>query len=460
MRSLRTILFTALLTSIACDPGSGEGPAETKPLGTGGTTNTVKPSELFSIPVDPPGEVVMSPPLPGELDVFEQNRALGRGINIGNCLDAPSEGAWGVTLHQYMFEVIRSAGFNSIRLPIKWSNHAPDTAPYTIAPSFFARVDWAIAHALTRGLRIVIDIHHFGNTGEDGMFNKPEVYHDKFIELWRQIAEHYRNYPKELYFEVLNEPREKLEPLWNQYLAEAVSVIRETNPGRTLVVGGIWWNKWDALPKVQFPDQNIIATFHYYNPYCFTLQDGQNWEPACRKPDGTKPTAGEASWPVIYPKTDTNPDATDKAQRAQLDKDMAAAAAWSASAKRPLYMGEFGVSQQANAIARQTYTASLARAAERNGITWAYWEFSSGMGIWNGGAMQWDSAMRDALMRWDNVPNDTTGAAGASGNGAAGAFGVVAGASSGGNSGAAGARAGESAGSAGTAYSGGGAAGF
>ncbi|HEY5957813.1 MAG TPA: glycoside hydrolase family 5 protein [Polyangiaceae bacterium] len=440
MRTSRNLLLVTLLMLAAapsCDPGTSHPIPSPTPMGTGGTATSAPINELFLLSPEPPGEVDMTPPLPGQLNVFEQNRALGRGINIGNCLDAPAEGSWGVTLHQYMFEVIARSGFDSIRLPIKWSNHAKATAPYEISTGFFERVDWAIAHALTRGLKIIIDIHHFGNTGEDGIYNLPEANHDKFVSLWRQIAEHYQNYPKELYFEVLNEPRDKLEPLWNQYLAEAVQVIRESNPGRTLVAGGIWWNKWDALSRVTFPDDNIIATFHYYNPYCFTLQDGQTWEKACQRPNGdTKAlSGGEASWPVIFPKVDPNPDATEKAQRDKLEQDLAAAAAWSASAKRPLYMGEFGVSQLSNAAARADYVASLARAAERNGITWAYWEFSSGMGAWNGAKMAWDPAMLDALMP-KNEPSNTFGAAGAAGAPNA-ATTTLAGSNSGGNGGAA-----------------------
>ncbi len=52
-------------------------------------------------------------------DPFEMNKMLGRGINLGNALDAPSEGAWGVVLKEEYFQIIKDAGFNSIRLPIR-----------------------------------------------------------------------------------------------------------------------------------------------------------------------------------------------------------------------------------------------------------------------------------------------------------------------------------------------------
>ena len=415
LRNLPNIVVVALLTALACDPGSSE-PVSGK-AGSGGTASTTRPepNPLLSLPDAPPGEVVLAPPGAGELDVFEQNRALGRGINFGNTLDAPLEGAWGVALKPYMFQIVKDAGFDSIRLPVKWSNHAAKDAPYTIDKTFFDRVDWAIAHALSRGLKIVVDIHHYGNTGEEGIYDQPAKHHERFLALWQQIAEHYQDYPKELYFEVLNEPRQALEPLWNQYLAEAVAEIRQSNPGRTLVVGGIWWNKWDALARVVFPagDPNIIATFHYYNPYCFTLQDGQTWEAACKPPNGDATTAGTPNWPVIYPKVDPNAEATAAAQRAKLEQDMVAAASWGKLANRPLYMGEFGVSLSADAAARVDYLRSITSAAEKNGITWAYWELASSMGLWNQSQLTWDQAGLGALLAPTN--NAAAGAAGAAG---------------------------------------------
>ena len=43
-------------------------------------------------------------------DVFTYNRLLGRGMNIGDALEAPREGAWGVTLKAEYFQAIRDAG--------------------------------------------------------------------------------------------------------------------------------------------------------------------------------------------------------------------------------------------------------------------------------------------------------------------------------------------------------------
>ena len=68
----------------------------------------------------------------GEKDAFYFNRLLGRGINMGNALEAPREGEWGVTLRDEYFQRIKEAGFHSVRIPIRWSAHAKPAVPFTI----------------------------------------------------------------------------------------------------------------------------------------------------------------------------------------------------------------------------------------------------------------------------------------------------------------------------------------
>ena len=56
-------------------------------------------------------------------NIFAFNRRLGSGINLGNGLDAPHEGEWGVTLQADYFKSIKAAGFSHVRLPVRWETH-------------------------------------------------------------------------------------------------------------------------------------------------------------------------------------------------------------------------------------------------------------------------------------------------------------------------------------------------
>jgi len=136
-------------------------------------------------------------------DIAAANKKLGRGINLGNALEAPKEGAWGVTLKAEYFKAIKDAGFDSVRLPVKWSAHAQETAPYTIDPMFFERVVWAIDQALANRLNIIVNVHHYNEVDA-----APEEHLPRLEGLWRQIAARYKDRPRAVVFELLNEPHD------------------------------------------------------------------------------------------------------------------------------------------------------------------------------------------------------------------------------------------------------------
>ena len=149
----------------------------------------------------------------GAIDVFEQNELLGRGINLGNALEAPNEGDWGIFLQEEYFNIIKDAGFSSVRIPIRWSAHTTVDSPFVINPAFFDRIDWTIEQSLKAGLAVVINIHHF-----EEIFSDPYANKKKFLEIWRQIADRYKSHSSDLFFEVLNEPHYQLtEIIWNEF---------------------------------------------------------------------------------------------------------------------------------------------------------------------------------------------------------------------------------------------------
>jgi endoglucanase len=198
-----------------------------------------------------------------------------RGINLGNALEAPSEGEWGVVLQNEYFDLIAEAGFDTVRIPIRWSAHAQGLPPYTIDPEFMARVDWAVNQSLGHGLTTIINVHHY-----EEIMNAPEAHRARLLAIWRQLAEHYTDAPAQLYFEILNEPNNRLTPeLWNNYLAAALAVIRKSNPKRTIIVGTAEWGGLGALDELELPDDgHLVVTFHYYEPFHFTHQ-GAEWSP-------------------------------------------------------------------------------------------------------------------------------------------------------------------------------------
>jgi endoglucanase len=311
----------------------------------------------------------------GEADLFELNKRLGRGVNLGNALEAPAEGAWGVVLHESYFKLIRDAGFDAVRIPVRWSAHAATTEPYTIDPAFFERVDWAIGQALDHGLVAVVDMHHY-----EELDKRPQTQTMRFLALWKQIAERYQAYPPELLLELYNEPHDGFSAeTWNRLLAQTIDAVRASNPTRALVVGPVEWYSIGRLRELQLPpdDRRLIVTFHYYSPFSFTHQ-GAEWL-------DNPPPLGTA-W------------TGQSGQRRQVADDLDQAAIWGQRNRRPLYLGEFGAYSKADMDSRARWAAFVARQAEARGMSWAYWEFCSGFGVYDKDRGVWRAPLLAALI--------------------------------------------------------------
>lgn len=71
-----------------------------------------------------------------------------RCMNMGGALEAPREGEWGYTVRREDFARLRAAGFDTIRLPVKFSAHSDRVPPFSIDPSFLRRIDQIVDWAL------------------------------------------------------------------------------------------------------------------------------------------------------------------------------------------------------------------------------------------------------------------------------------------------------------------------
>jgi endoglucanase len=301
---------------------------------------------------------------------------FGRGINLGNAIEAPHEGDWGVKLKESYFEAIASAGFNSVRIPVRWSAHAAQSPPYAIDEKFFDRVDWAVDQALKRKLSVVLNMHDY-----DGMTDDPARHRERFVALWKQIGEHFKNRPPELVLELLNEPHNKLtSDEWNRDLIEALAAVRASNPTRDVVIGPVGWNAISELGGLKLPDsdRHLIVTVHYYNPFHFTHQ-GAEFVPGARQWQGTKWTGSKAEQQAII-------------------RDFDTALAWAVDHKRPVYLGEFGSYHKADMESRVRWTRFIADESLKRKMSFAYWEFCSGFGAYDPQQEKWIEPLKNALL--------------------------------------------------------------
>jgi endoglucanase len=320
-----------------------------------------------------------------------QNRKIGRSINLGNALEAPDIGQWGVDLKEEYFQLIAEKGFNSVRVPIRWNTHAGYTAPYAISESFFQVIDWVIENSIKNGLYVIINFHHY-----DELYEDPDGHTQRFLALWQQVCNRYAGYSDSLIFEILNEPHGNLTVTkWNSLLASAYTQIRSSHPERTIIVAPADWGGISALNNLIIPanDDNLILTVHYYNPFQFTHQ-GAEWA------DGSDAWLG-TKWRNTL------------AERLQVQYDMERVSSYSQEHHIPVFMGEFGAYSKADLQSRVRWTNYIARFFEEQGFSWAYWEFCSGFGIYNATYKAWNEGLLYALLYMPmsnavdgNIPED------------------------------------------------------
>jgi endoglucanase len=309
-------------------------------------------------------------------DANAMSKLIGRGINIGNALESPNEGDWDVKLEEGYFQLIKDAGFNSIRQPIRWDSHAMGKAPYTIDPNFMARIDWVVKNAMSRNLVLTFNMHNYYD-----LYKDPNNHRERFIAIWKQIAEHFKDSPNTLLFELLNEPQENLGiPQWNALLKDTLAVVRQSNPNRVIVIGPANFNDVYKLKTLELPkdDRNIIVTFHYYSPNRFTHQ-GAHWVKDANNWLGMKWTGSED-------------------EKRLITKDFDLAAKWGKENGRPIYLGEFGVFHKADMESRVRWTKCVTDTAVERGFSLSYWEFCSGFAMYDLQTKSWNKGLLDAVI--------------------------------------------------------------
>ncbi len=363
------------------------GPSDTKPAGVA--------------PIDEnlprPDVIATSAPLPGFM----------RGLNLGNGLDAPSEGEWGRRLTEKDFQMAAAAGFDHVRLPVRFTTleRSDPKAPYTIKPEFFARVDWALDEARKNRLSIILDLHHFEEIHKDPRANQERLY-----ALWRQIAPRYQGRPPEVAFEILNEPNGKLEPaILNEMTRDVLKIIRETNPTRLVFANSYFWANAERLDELELPadDANVVAEFHMYQPILFTHQGAPWMEPWYQttgivfpgppsKPVTPVPAAAQEGWVKAWlDGYNSAPAATNPGGPRTVFEHFDHAARYVKKTGKRAYLGEFGAIDYADAQSRENYTWLVRTESERRGMGWAYWDdggkfkaMGAPNGTWNEGLLR------------------------------------------------------------------------
>ena len=300
---------------------------------------------------------------------------IGRCVNMGNSLETPTEGSWGgKKIDAADFKRIADAGFNTIRLPVRWSTRASDTAPYSIDPAFMAQVKTVVDDARKVGLNVILNSHHFEEIHKDPSGANIA----KLAGMWTQIATAFADQPESnLWFEIENEPHDKFnDSNLLKVLNPALAEIRKSNPTRPVIIGGEFWSGVNSLKTLQLPDDpNIVPTFHYYDPFNFTHQ-GATWV------DPSPPLGRKYGGPE---------------DKKLLQNDLQKVRDYVARTGKTPFMGEFGAYSTVPIEDRVNYQKTIRVAFDQIGIGMCAWAYTNTFPLWDQEKKAWVPGMRDAM---------------------------------------------------------------
>ncbi len=301
-----------------------------------------------------------------QLTPEEAIEGMGRGINLGNTLEPPTEGAWNNgPAKESFFDAYVEAGFSNVRIPVRWDEHTLDVSPFTITESWLNRVEDVVDWGLSRGFYITLNTHHDDWIKEN--YDDPLI-RARFDSIWVQIAERFKDKPDKLLFEMINEPNGLTEAQVDELNQRVLEIIRESNPTRLVIFGGNMYANAEQLLVAAIPvDDYIIGYYHAYDPWVFSGQGVGVW--------------GSTS------------------DYQALNDKYASVKNWSENNGIPIHHSEFGAIHDCDYNSRMRIYAHNVEQCLVNGFAFSAWDDGGNFGILNRSNNSWPE-VKDILAHY------------------------------------------------------------
>lgn len=302
------------------------------------------------------------------------SNGLRRGVNILG-YDGLWKGEIDAPFRMSDFETIRSAGFDHVR--VNFFGFRYMDSKNRLDEAVLLRLDKVLDTAEANDLNVVLDQHD-----NEMCQSVPEKCKAKLASFWRQIAARYAGKRPRVVYELLNEPGGGMSAAqWNEALAAGLAEIRAREPSRRVVVAALNLDDPRAIEQLRLPDadRNLIVTIHYYHPYSFTFQ-GASWA------QQEFANAHGVAWGT-------------ERERARVAEDLAIVADWARPRGLAVYLGEFGVYDEAPPKSRLAWTRHVAKTAESFGWAWCYWQFDHDFALFDSATGAWNRPLLEALTK-------------------------------------------------------------
>jgi len=279
---------------------------------------------------------------------------------------------------------IKSLDCDVIRLPINLHAMTGGGPDYTIDPLLYYFLDQIVNWSEELEMHLILDNHSF-----DPAVNTDPNIVDILISVWTQMAEHYKNRSNYLYYEVLNEPHGISDSIWNSIQQRVINAIRAVDKKHTIVVGPAGWNSYYNLSNMpQYEDDNLIYTFHFYDPFVFTHQ-GASWTgPSMVSLAGVPFPYDSEAMPACPPELEgswiqSNFNSYQNHGTVSHVKELIdTAVAFKTQRDVPIFCGEFGVYIPNSDNEDRVYWYEVVRSYfKEKGLAWTIWDYKGGFGL-------------------------------------------------------------------------------
>ncbi|MFD2671493.1 glycoside hydrolase family 5 protein [Marinicrinis sediminis] len=205
--------------------------------------------------------------------------------------EAKADEFWDLYYDRYVTEAdiqqIAADGYNSVRVPIHYRFLLEEGSPVRCKEKRLKLIDEVIAWCRTHRLYVVLDLHGApgGQTGaniDDSEHDQPELFmkeehQQATIELWRILADRYKDEWIVAGYDLLNEPLpewfSQYNPLVMPLYRDIIAAIREVDDRHMIILEGAHWaTDWSIFDVP--PDDNLMLQFHKYwnNPDTESIQ--------------------------------------------------------------------------------------------------------------------------------------------------------------------------------------------
>ncbi len=323
---------------------------------------------------------------------FRRAALLDRGINASSWFGgsgdySPQHTSTWITADD--LKLIHSLGLHYVRIgidPVYFGTYGrPDDSSKS---ALWKRLDDAIDASLNSGLAVDLCVFPRDDYKQQLSTDRGA---QQFLMLWTALAKHYAGRdPDHLFLELMNESEVQDPFRWIGLESSAVSAIRRVDQVHTILASGAHYDSLDDLLVTQpLNDENVIYTFHYYEPYQFTHQ-GAGWG----SPEWLyyKDIPFPATVAQLQPTLDAIPSDIARYQLflyaagnwtpETVRQRITFAANWGREHNVPILANEFGAYRDtAPPDSRARYIEAVRTALEANHIGWAMWDWSGNFGL-------------------------------------------------------------------------------